>query len=791
MMRASRPVRSSRRSPRLGGAPRTSSLISSSRTRSVATFEKTSSAAGIARRVPGSSASRSVLANRTARSGRNPSSRKRASASPTARRRQRRRSSAPEKGSRSTPAIGSQAMAFTVKSRRARSPSMSPRNVTALGRRPSRYGPSPRNVVTSTLCSPVTTVTVPCCIPVGTTRGKSFTTCSGSASVATSKSWATFPSSRSRTAPPASQACLPAPRKARSKAMTSAGTALASSTPVSYHALNGAPNRTRTCGLRFRKPPLYPPELWAPGARSADCNATLPGRVTSEDDQRLDRAGARDPLAPFEEGELDHEEERAHLALLLLHQLRRAPGGPTGGEKVVDDRHLLARVHRIDVRLEGPLPVLERVLDAVGLVGQLPQLADGRQSYLESVGQRPSEEEASGLDGEDALESAAAETLLHGVEHRLQRSRIAEHRRDVLEHDAGLGKIGDFADQGSRLGERGHDCILAKNRPPVPWGGWDRRPRDRPKPKARKLSSNASGRGQAKPSAEKPQGVARLRPDADFEMQVRSRGVAGVAHPGNLLAPRHFIALRDEVALVVRVHGDDVAIVADKDQVPVTALLAREEHDSILRSPDRRPLRACQIDTVVAVPLPLAEAGDQHPRRGPGQRLAMRGGIEGPSSGAGDRGRRVAPRPCRECLFDRRGRNGKLVLGAGDEERSARRQLGWVLERILAEHDLCRNAVRPGDPPQRLARAHVVHRAGLPQGLVFGTDRLVRAGAETEDRRQSRTSPGSSQPFSSSTSSRRVRSRCSGVTEMSRRSNTALQSLPGTFSCACSSPPIQ
>jgi hypothetical protein len=25
---------------------------------------------------------------------------------------------------------------------------------------------------------------------------------------------------------------------------------------------NGAPNRTRTCGLRFRKPTLYPPELW-------------------------------------------------------------------------------------------------------------------------------------------------------------------------------------------------------------------------------------------------------------------------------------------------------------------------------------------------------------------------------------------------------------------------------------------------------------------------------------------------------------------------------------------------
>src|SRR5205823_11597589 len=125
----------------------------------------------------------------------------------------------------------------------------------------------------------------------------------------------------------------------------------------------------------------------------------------------------------------------------------------------------------------------------------------------------------------------------------------------------------------------------------------------------------------AKASAEKPKGIPRLDPDADFEMEMRSRGVAGVAHPGNLLASRHSIPLRDEVALVVRVHGDDVALVPDEDQVPVAALLTREEHDSILRSPDRRPLRACQIDAVVAVPLPFAEAGDQHPRRGPGQRL--------------------------------------------------------------------------------------------------------------------------------------------------------------------------
>src|SRR6267143_7260313 len=236
-MRAKRPARSSKRRPRLGGAPRTSSLLSSSRTRSIATLPNTSSAWGMASRVRGSSARRRVEANRTARSGRSPSSRKRARGSPTDRRRRRSRSSTPENGSRSSPAMGSQAIAFTVKSPRARSPSMSARKVTELGRRPSRYRPSPRKVVTSTLCSPESTVTVPCCIPVGMTLGNSRTTCSGRASVATSKSCAAAPQRMSRTAPPASHACLDAPRSVRSTAITSAGTVFGSGcTPVSYHA---------------------------------------------------------------------------------------------------------------------------------------------------------------------------------------------------------------------------------------------------------------------------------------------------------------------------------------------------------------------------------------------------------------------------------------------------------------------------------------------------------------------------------------------------------------------------
>ena len=113
-------------------------------------------------------------------------------------------SARPPCGSRNSPASGSHASAFIVKSRRSRSASRSVWKVTDSGRRPSTYAPSPRNVVTSMARPPVITVTVPCSIPVGTTLRKSAVTSCGLAGVAMSKSDASRGRCRrrSRTAPP-------------------------------------------------------------------------------------------------------------------------------------------------------------------------------------------------------------------------------------------------------------------------------------------------------------------------------------------------------------------------------------------------------------------------------------------------------------------------------------------------------------------------------------------------------------------------------------------------------------
>src|SRR5919204_4873064 len=169
--------------------------------------------------------------------------------------------------------------------------------------------------------------------------------------------------------------------------------------------------------------------------------------------------------------------------------------------------------------------------------------------------------------------------------------------------------------------------ILEKNRPPVPWGGWDRRPRDRPKPEARSLCSNAPRRRQAKASTQKTERVPGLGADADLEVQVRPRGVACFSHPGDLLSSRHLVALRDQVLGVVGVDGHHVAVVREQHEVPVSALLSREEHDPVVGGAHRRALRTGEIDPIVVIALPLAESGDEHTRRGPGEGLTQRSGV--------------------------------------------------------------------------------------------------------------------------------------------------------------------
>ena len=142
------------------------SLFISVYTRSCATWASRPRASCAARAVSFSAEKPSTEQKRTSRKMRSASSSNRRFGSPTQRRTPAFRSSCPPQGSTSVPS-GDKAMALTVKSRRARSSSMLVPNVTESGWRLSLYAPSRRIVVSSMGSPPLTTVTVPCCKPVG------------------------------------------------------------------------------------------------------------------------------------------------------------------------------------------------------------------------------------------------------------------------------------------------------------------------------------------------------------------------------------------------------------------------------------------------------------------------------------------------------------------------------------------------------------------------------------------------------------------------------------------------
>jgi len=173
-----------------------------------------------------------VEANRTARSGRSPSSPKRARGIAE------RAEPAPPEVLGTRERIPQHAASGPRRSRSRevaarRSPSMSARKVTELGR--GRRGSAlPPKGVTSTLCSPESTVTVPWWIPVGMTLGKQPDHLLRQGVGGHVEVLCRHSTKNVRTAPPASHACLDAPPQRATARHHIGGNGLGSGcTPVS------------------------------------------------------------------------------------------------------------------------------------------------------------------------------------------------------------------------------------------------------------------------------------------------------------------------------------------------------------------------------------------------------------------------------------------------------------------------------------------------------------------------------------------------------------------------------
>jgi len=151
--------------------------------------------------------------------------------------------------------------------------------------------------------------------------------------------------------------------------------------------------------------------------------------------------------AALEEVEFDSEADTDNFSAEFFYELHRRLHRAAGGEEVVDDEDALAGLDGVEMDFEGVGAVLEVVADFGRGGGEFFGLADRDEAGVEAVGERGAEDEAAGFDAEDHVDVFADVVRGEGVDELGEAGFILEQRGDVVEEDAGLGEVGDRADE--------------------------------------------------------------------------------------------------------------------------------------------------------------------------------------------------------------------------------------------------------------------------------------------------------------------------------------------------------
>ena len=115
--------------------------------------------------------------------------------------------------------------------------------------------------------------------------------------------------------------------------------------------------------------------------------------------------------------------------------------------KVADAQIVSARADGVLVDLDGIDAVFERVFLADGLPGQLALLPDRNEAATQPVRYGAAQNEATRLDAGDSVHARRLERLRKSDDRLLEPVRIAQQGRDIAEHDARLGIVGNRTDQ--------------------------------------------------------------------------------------------------------------------------------------------------------------------------------------------------------------------------------------------------------------------------------------------------------------------------------------------------------
>src|SRR6266852_8652208 len=130
-----------------------------------------------------------------------------------------------------------------------------------------------------------------------------------------------------------------------------------------------------------------------------------------------------------------------------MEDLYGAGGGASGGEEVIADDHAVTLFYGVFVDFERVRAIFEGVGDAGSFCGELFGFAHGDEAGAEAVSERGSEDESAGFDSGNDIDLVAVVVFAEEIDQGVEALLILQQGSEIVEENARLGIIGNFADQ--------------------------------------------------------------------------------------------------------------------------------------------------------------------------------------------------------------------------------------------------------------------------------------------------------------------------------------------------------
>ena len=189
------------------------------------------------------------------------------------------------------------------------------------------------------------------------------------------------------------------------------------------------------------------------------------------------RAAARQLAPAFQEAELDEEGGAQQCGSRIQDEFQGRACGAAGGQQIVRQQHAVSGPQSIQMHLHAVRAVLQAVVQAARLPWQLALFPHRHKPGAQLLGDHGAKDEAARFGPGDHVNMQVAERLGQIFDGEGETGGVGQQRGDVLEDDAGLGKVGDVANEvakpsSAQLILKVHKSSKVKSRPGRRYGDW-------------------------------------------------------------------------------------------------------------------------------------------------------------------------------------------------------------------------------------------------------------------------------------------------------------------------------